>query len=41
MFGYAAQRQILPLIHSAISASSPACPSFSTATADMIWPGVQ
>ena len=29
MFGYAAQRQILPLIHSAISASSPAWPSFS------------
>jgi len=24
MFGYAAQRQMLPLIHSAISASSPA-----------------
>src|SRR6266853_1423815 len=41
MFGYAAHRQILPLIHSAISASSPAWPSSSSFTADMIWPGVQ
>src|SRR6202007_3183533 len=40
MFGYAAQRQMLPLIHSAISALSPAWPSSSSATADMIWPGV-
>ena len=41
IFGYAAHRQILPLIHSAISASSPAWPSSSSFTADMIWPGVQ
>src|SRR4029077_18416309 len=41
MFGYAAHRQILPLIHSAISASSPALPSSRSFTADMIWPGVQ
>src|SRR5580704_7512565 len=41
MFGYAAHRQILPLIHSAISPSSPAWPSSSSFTADMICPGVQ
>src|SRR5579859_3936923 len=41
MFGYAAHRQILPLIHSAISASLPAWPSSRSFTADMIWPGVQ
>src|SRR6185503_13304807 len=41
IFGYAAQRQILPLMHSAIWASSAAWPSSSSATADMIWPGVQ
>ena len=36
-----ASGQMLPLIHSRISASSPACPSRSNATADMICPGVQ
>lgn len=41
MLGQAAQRHRLPLIHSAISVSDSACPSSSSATADMIWPGVQ
>src|SRR6185312_13879017 len=40
MFGYAAHRQMLPLINSAICPSS-GTPSSSSATADMIWPGVQ
>ena len=41
MFGYAAQRQRLPLMYSRISASFAAWPSVTQATADMIWPGVQ
>jgi hypothetical protein len=41
MFGYAAQRQMLPLMNSAISSSEPALPSSSSLTADMICPGVQ
>ena len=39
--GYAAQRHRLPLIHSEISASEPACPSRMQATAETICPGVQ
>src|SRR5207237_7007654 len=41
MFGYAPQRQRLPLMNSRISSSEPARPSCSSATADMICPGVQ
>jgi hypothetical protein len=41
MFGYAPHRQRLPLMNSRISSSDPALPSSSSATADMICPGVQ
>ena len=39
MFGYAPQRQRLPLIHSRICASFFAWPSLMQATAEQIWPG--
>ncbi len=41
MLGYAAQRHKFPLIDSRMSASVCAWPSFTHATADKIWPGVQ
>ncbi len=41
MFGYAPQRQMLPLIASRISSSVRACPSARTPTAERICPGVQ
>jgi hypothetical protein len=41
MFGYAPQRQMLPLMNSFTSASSDPHGSFKSATADMICPEVQ
>src|SRR5215211_4786374 len=41
IFGYAPQRQRLPLIHSRISSSLFTCPSLMQATAEQICPGVQ
>src|SRR5262249_9632903 len=41
IFGYAAQRQMLPLMYSAMSSSCVALPSLRSATADMIWPELQ
>jgi hypothetical protein len=41
MFGYAAQRQMLPLMNSAMSSSVEALPSSISLTADMICPEVQ
>ena len=41
MFGYAPQRQRLPLMHSRIEAASAGHPSLRRPTAETIWPGVQ
>src|SRR4051794_33641786 len=41
MFGYAPQRQMLPLIHSLIVAEDPVWPSAMHPTPDMICPDVQ